>query len=115
MCLPPSYSWTRKGHERQYRVPTRWGNQGRVNLLGTLYFEEAEERLEYRLLESSCSTGEVVDYLDLLAEKAELEGKPVVVVNRGTTRGDELASYKLETGCSEFLTGLVEREQALVG
>ena len=41
--------------------------------------------------------------------------KPVVIVNRGTTRGDELASHKLETGCSEFLTGLVEQEQALVG
>ena len=47
--------------------------------------------------------------------QAARAGKPVVVVNRGTTRGDELASYKLEAGCSEFLTGLVEREQALVG
>jgi NAD-dependent SIR2 family protein deacetylase len=47
--------------------------------------------------------------------QAARAGKPVVVVNRGTTRGDDLASYKLEMGCSEFLTGLVAREQALVG
>ena len=30
----------------------------------------------------------------------------VVIVNRGPTRGDDLASYRLETGCSEFLTAL---------
>ena len=36
--------------------------------------------LEYRLLGGSCRTGEVVGYLDLLAQKAESEGKPVVVV-----------------------------------
>ncbi|GAB3994201.1 NAD-dependent protein deacetylase [Nocardioides marmoraquaticus] len=33
-------------------------------------------------------------------------GLPVVVVNRGTTRGDELATYKVEAGTSEWLTGL---------
>ncbi len=31
---------------------------------------------------------------------------PVVIVNRGTTRGDPLATYKLETGCGSFLTEL---------
>ena len=35
-------------------------------------------------------------------------GLPVVIVNRGATRGDELATYKLDTGCAEFLTALEE-------
>jgi len=48
--------------------------------VGTLCFEGEEERLEFRLLEGSCRSGEVVAYVDLLAEKAEREGKPVVVV-----------------------------------
>jgi NAD-dependent SIR2 family protein deacetylase len=34
---------------------------------------------------------------------AHKRGIPVVIVNRGTTRGDDLATVKLETGCSEFL------------
>jgi NAD-dependent SIR2 family protein deacetylase len=38
--------------------------------------------------------------------RAARDGTPVVIVNRGTTRGDELASYRLEVGCSEFLTAL---------
>lgn len=38
--------------------------------------------------------------------RAARAGTPVVIVNRGTTRGDELASYKLEVGCSEFLAAL---------
>ena len=33
-------------------------------------------------------------------------GVPVVIVNRGATRGDELAAYRVEAGCSEFLTAL---------
>jgi putative transposase len=36
--------------------------------------------LEYSLLEGSCHSGEVKSYLDALAEKAEREGKPCVVV-----------------------------------
>ncbi len=36
-------------------------------------------------------------------------GKPVVIVNRGWTRGDEFASLKIEVGVSEALTYLVER------
>ena len=38
--------------------------------------------------------------------RAARAGTPVVIVNRGATRGDEHATYKLEVGCSEFLTAL---------
>jgi NAD-dependent SIR2 family protein deacetylase len=38
--------------------------------------------------------------------RAVRAGTPVVIVNRGATRGDELATYKVEAGCSEFLTAL---------
>jgi NAD-dependent SIR2 family protein deacetylase len=34
---------------------------------------------------------------------------PVVIVNRGATRGDELATYRLDQGTSEFLTALAAR------
>ncbi|KRF37858.1 NAD-dependent deacetylase [Nocardioides sp. Soil805] len=39
-------------------------------------------------------------------KRAARAGTPVVIVNRGTTRGDEHATYRLGTGCSEFLTAL---------
>jgi NAD-dependent SIR2 family protein deacetylase len=35
--------------------------------------------------------------------RAAKAGTPVVILNRGATRGDDLATYKLELGCSEFL------------
>ena len=38
--------------------------------------------------------------------RAAKAGVPVVIVNRGDTRGDDLATVKLEAGCSEFLTVL---------
>ncbi|KQT94020.1 NAD-dependent deacetylase [Marmoricola sp. Leaf446] len=35
-------------------------------------------------------------------------GTPVVLVNRGATRGDDLATLKLETGCSGWLSDLAD-------
>jgi NAD-dependent SIR2 family protein deacetylase len=37
---------------------------------------------------------------------AAKQGKPVVIINRGETRGDNLASIKLEAGVSEALSWL---------
>lgn len=39
---------------------------------------------------------------------AAKDGKPVVIINRGTTRGDEFAALKLELGVSEALTYLAK-------
>jgi NAD-dependent SIR2 family protein deacetylase len=39
-------------------------------------------------------------------KRAARAGTPVVVVNRGATRGDPLATYRLDAGCSVFLTAL---------
>lgn len=46
-------------------------------------------------------------------KRAAAGGTPIVIVNRGETRGDALASYKLEVGCSEFLTELCTRVSRL--
>jgi NAD-dependent SIR2 family protein deacetylase len=43
--------------------------------------------------------------------RAAKAGTPVVIVNRGATRGDDLATYKLEAGTSEFLTQLSGRRR----
>ncbi|MGY1898165.1 NAD-dependent protein deacetylase [Nocardia gipuzkoensis] len=40
---------------------------------------------------------------------AAKRGRPVVIVNRGRTRGDELAALTLEAGCSTVLPALAER------
>jgi NAD-dependent SIR2 family protein deacetylase len=40
------------------------------------------------------------------ARRAAKAGTAVVIVNRGPTRADDLATYRLEAGTSEFLTAL---------
>jgi NAD-dependent SIR2 family protein deacetylase len=40
--------------------------------------------------------------------RAAKAGVPVVVVNRGPTRGDDLATYQVQAGCSEFLSAVAE-------
>ena len=45
---------------------------------------------------------------------AAKHGKPVVIINRGQTRGDDLATVKLDAGVSESLTWLAQRTAAAV-
>ncbi len=80
LCLPPAYTWASKGRAHQHRVKTRWGSKGRTNLIGTSRVEAESELPEYEMLEGRCRTKEVIDYLDLLAAKAEEEAEAVVVV-----------------------------------
>ena len=80
LCLPPAYSWTKKGRSNRHEVRSRWGKQGRINLIGTLSLDEEVESLEYRILEGSCRSGEVLGYLDSLTQEAERKGRRVVVV-----------------------------------
>jgi NAD-dependent SIR2 family protein deacetylase len=40
-------------------------------------------------------------------KRAAALGTPVVIVNRGETRGDPLATYTVHAGCSDFLTALL--------
>ena len=44
----------------------------------------------------------------LARRRAHLLGAPVVIVNRGATRGDDLAAVLVDHGCSETLTALAE-------
>ena len=47
----------------------------------------------------------VMSGLRFVRHNAKLH-RPVVIINRGSTRGDELASLKIDGGCSETLTEL---------
>jgi NAD-dependent SIR2 family protein deacetylase len=40
--------------------------------------------------------------------RAAAVGKPVAIINRGPTRGDDLADVKIENGCSEMLALLAD-------
>ena len=46
--------------------------------------------------------------------QAHKRGIPVIVVNRGTTRGDDLATVKLDLGVTEFLEGLYRDRSRIV-
>ncbi|MFI9504447.1 NAD-dependent protein deacetylase [Nocardia sp. NPDC052566] len=45
---------------------------------------------------------------------AAKQAKPVVIVNRGNTRGDELSTLTMDLGCSATLTALADSLQTLV-
>lgn len=49
------YTWFRRGSGQQFRIPTRWGSEGRINLIGTLSMHGETETLEVRELEGVIS------------------------------------------------------------
>jgi NAD-dependent SIR2 family protein deacetylase len=48
------------------------------------------------------------------ARRAARAGTPVVIVNRGPTRADDLATYRVGDGTSEFLTALAAARSAVL-
>ena len=66
-------SWFPRGSGQQFEVPTRWGSQGRINLIGTLALDGQGEHLEVRELAASCTQDAVIAYLDTLAAQSEAE------------------------------------------
>lgn len=75
-----------------------------------------KERVEraYEMVDSAASLLVAGSSLTVMSglrfvRKAAKDGKPVVIINRGATRGDKLARVKLEAGASESLGYLLER------
>lgn len=80
LALPPTQTWIRRGQAHQHRVPSRWGSQGRINLIGTLRVDGTGDRLEYAVLDGPCRGAQVCRYLDALAVKTHQDDTPCVVV-----------------------------------
>lgn len=90
-------SWFVKGRGKQFKIPTRWGSDGRVNVLGTLSLSGTREQLEYRILEGQCTREQVVAYLQTLADRCDPAGLTVVVLdNAPFHKGGELAKRREE-------------------
>lgn len=78
------YTWFERGSGKQFRIPTRWSSQGRINLIGTYSLHGQEEILEYRELEGNCRKALVLDYLERLFVDCKPERLTVVVLDNAT-------------------------------
>ena len=78
------YTWFERGSGKQFRIPTRWSSQGRINLIGTYSLHGQAEILEYRELEGNCRKALVLDYLERLFVDCKPERLTVVVLDNAT-------------------------------
>lgn len=84
-------TWFARGRGKQFEIPTRWGSQGRLNLLGSLSLHGEQQQLEYRLLDGKCTRAEVVAYLETLAKHCQPDQLTVVILdNAGFHKGGEI-------------------------
>jgi putative transposase len=79
--LSVASTWFKRGSGQQFRIPTRWGSQGRLNLIGTYTLHGASPQLEVRTLEGSCDQKQVIAYLDTLARQGEPSRLTVIVLD----------------------------------
>ncbi|AFZ67207.1 transposase [Deinococcus peraridilitoris] len=96
-------TWFARGRGKQFEIPTRWrrgvssrwGSQGRINLLGSLSLHGEQQQLEYRLLDGTCTRTEVVTYLETLAKQCQPNELTVVVLdNAGFHKGGEMERHR---------------------
>lgn len=82
--LSVASTWFKRGSGQQFRIPTRWGSQGRLNLIGTYTFRGEDAHLEIRALDGSCTQTQVIAYLDTLARQGEPSRLTVIVLDNAT-------------------------------
>lgn len=81
LMLSVASTWFKRGSGQQFRIPTRWGSQGRLNLIGTTTLGGDTAGLEVRLLDGSCTQTQVIAYLDTLAAQGEPKRLTVIVLD----------------------------------
>ena len=74
-------TWFRRGSGQQFRIPTRWGSSGRLNLIGTWSLSGDAAQLEVRELEGNCTGAQVIAYLNTLATHCTPERLTVVILD----------------------------------
>ena len=79
-----SYTWSPRGTKNRLRVPTRWGSQGRLNLIGALAWGKEKRTLHFELVEESVKSEHVVAFIDELARNAPPERLTVVVLDNAS-------------------------------
>lgn len=84
------YTWFYRGSGKQFKVPTRWGSKGRLNLIGTLSLFGKHEQLEIRELDGSCNQAQVMAYLETLVEGCDPKRLTVVVLDNAPFHRGEM-------------------------
>ncbi|WP_084051238.1 transposase [Deinococcus hopiensis] len=74
-------TWSRRGSGQQFRIPTRWGSAGRLNLIGTYSLHGDQQDLEVRELQGTCTGKQVMAYLDTLAAQCTADQIAVAVLD----------------------------------
>lgn len=77
-------TWFTRGRGKAFEVPSRWGSQGRINLIGSLSLEGTQEHLEVRELAGACNHDEVIAYLNTLSERCDPAKLTVVVLDNAS-------------------------------
>lgn len=84
MALPVSYTWSKRGSKNRLRVPTRWGSQGRLNLIGALAWGKEKRTLHFELVEENVKSERVLAFIDELAREATPGQLTVIVLDNAS-------------------------------
>lgn len=74
-------TWFQRGTGLQFKIPTRWGSSGRINLIGSSTVSKDGTGLDIRELEGNCTGEQVIRFLDTLAQECDPHKLTVVILD----------------------------------
>jgi putative transposase len=96
-------TWFKRGSGQQFKIPTRWGSEGRINLIGTLSLHGGTQTLETRELSGSCTRDQVVAYLESLLVTCKPDRMTVVVLDNAAFHQGGVIAQRREGWAAEGL------------
>jgi len=81
LMLSIGSTWFQGGSGQQFKISTRWGSSGRINLIGSYTISGNATGLEIRELEGNCSGEQVIRFLDTVAQECDPQQLTVVILD----------------------------------
>lgn len=81
LMLSIGSTWFQRGTGLQFKIPTRWGSSGRINLIGSYTLSKDVPGLDVRELEGNCTGEQVIRFLDTVAQGCSPEQLTVVILD----------------------------------
>jgi len=88
-------TWFPGGSGQQFKIPTRWGSSGRINLMGCYTVAKHTTGLDIREIDGNCTGEQVIRFLDTVAQGCDPQQLTVVILDNAPFHKDTTLRKKM--------------------
>ena len=99
LMLSVGATWFPGGSGQQFKIPTRWGSSGRINLMGCHTVARDTTSLDVREMDGNCTGEQVIAFLDTVAQECDPQQLTVVILDnapfhKGAALREKIAQWE---------------------